>query len=697
MHTRFPRLAIVFVACALLALAACGNSDKPAARTIAAKEPVATPRAADPWPRIESPPVDAETEAFVTDLLTRMSLEEKVGQVIQAELNSVTPDDIRRYHLGSVLNGGGSTPGKDKHASAADWVAAADAFYDASMDTSDGGQAIPVIWGSDAVHGHSNVFGATVFPHNIGLGAANDPGLMREIGAVTAIEMRVTGLDWTFAPTVAVVRDDRWGRTYEGYSEDPRIVAEYAKAIVEGLQGVAGSSDFLGADKIVASVKHFLGDGGTAGGRDQGDNRSSEADLVRIHDAGYRSAIEAGVRTVMASFSSWQGNKVHGQQYLLSSALKDFMGFNGFVVGDWNAHGQLEGCSNASCAATINAGLDMFMAPEDYAALYENTLAQARTGEIGQARLDDAVRRILTVKKQAGLFSAGRPSSRLHAGNESELGSAAHRALARRAVRESLVLLKNNHAILPLAPNSDVLVAGSAADDIGRQSGGWTLSWQGTENVNADFPGATSVYAGIREAVEKAGGKVELAVDGNYRRRPDVAIVVFGEEPYAEYQGDRPNLLYEDENGRNLQLLKKLGEDDIPVVAVFVSGRPMWVNPHINAADAFIAAWLPGSEGGGIADLLFRNAGGDMPYDFTGRLSYSWPRTATQTSVNVGDENYDPLFAYGYGLGLGDRSELPVLPENSGLGGEDTATGASRGVIRDVPGRPAQYAALRGR
>ena len=388
--------------------------------------PVAVPAASDRdparWPRPVSPALDPTVEAFVTDLMARMSLEQKVGQVIQAELRFVTPEDIRRYHLGSVLNGGGSTPNNNKHAAAADWVAAADAFYDASMAVPAGQPAIPIIWGSDAVHGHSNVYGATLFPHNIGLGAADDPDLMREIGATTALEMRVTGLDWTFAPTLAVVRDDRWGRTYEGYSEDPRIVGRYAAAIVDGLQGTPGSADYLGKDHIVATAKHFLGDGGTTGGRDQGDNVETEAELVRLHAAGYPPAIAGGVRAIMASFSSWHGDKLHGHHYLLTTVLKERMGFTGFVVGDWNGHGQVKGCSNADCAAAFNAGVDMFMVPEDFAKLYENTLAQVRAGTISQARLDDAVRRILRVKKQSGLFEAGRPSSRAHCGATGHAG-----------------------------------------------------------------------------------------------------------------------------------------------------------------------------------------------------------------------------------------------------------------------------------
>jgi len=399
------------------------------------------------WPALSSPvPPDPKMESAIDELLARMSVEEKVGQVIQGEIRHVTPADIKAYHLGSVLNGGGSHPGNAKHTDPEDWLALADTYWEASMDTSGGAAAIPIIWGTDAVHGHTNVIGATVFPHNIGLGATRNPELIRRIGEVTAAEIAVTGLDWDFGPVVAVVRDDRWGRTYESYSEDPGIVRAYAIEMVKGLQGVAGTPGFLDGRHVVATAKHFLGDGGTAGGKDQGDNPSSEAELRDIHGAGYFSAIEAGVQTVMASFSSWRGHKIHGSSELLTDVLKERLGFDGFVVGDWNAHGQVEGCANDSCAAAFNAGIDLFMAPEDWKALWKNTLAQVTSGEISRERLDDAVRRILRVKMRAGLFERGKPSSRPSAGDLKLFGSPKHRAVAREAVRESLVLLKNNGA-----------------------------------------------------------------------------------------------------------------------------------------------------------------------------------------------------------------------------------------------------------
>ena len=620
------------------------------------------------WPAVRSPvPHDSELERAVALLLDRMTVEEKVGQIIQAGIRYVTPDDVRRYRLGSVLNGGGVQPGNAGRAAPDDWLKLADAFWEASMDTSGGGQAIPVLWGTDAVHGHNNVVGATIFPHNIGLGATRNPELIRRIGEITAIEVAVTGLDWTFAPTLAVVRDDRWGRTYEGYSEDPGIVRSLAGAMVAGLQGVVADGSFLDGRHVIATAKHFLGDGGTVGGRDQGDNRSTEEELRDIHGAGYVSALEAGVQTVMASFSSWHGVKMHANSSLLSEVLKGQMGFDGFVVGDWNAHGQLAECTNASCPTAFNAGIDMFMVPEDWRALYLDTVAQVKSGAISQERLDDAVRRILRVKMRAGLFERGRPSSRPLAGRIELLGSAEHRAVARQAVRESLVLLKNNGGLLPLGRSQTVMVAGDGANDVGMQCGGWSMSWQSTDVTNDDFPGATSIWDGIRATVEEGGGQAVLSEDGTFETRPDVAIVVFGEKPYAETAGDRDTLDYGRLHPETLALLTRLRQAGVRVVSVFVSGRPMWVNPELNASDAFVAAWLPGTEGAGVADVIFRAPDGSIQHEFEGTLSYSWPRSAVQSPLNHGDPGYDPLFRLGFGLTYRDRWDLRELPGSSGL------------------------------
>jgi beta-glucosidase len=625
------------------------------------------------WPAVTSRvPHDPAVERRIDGLLARMTLEQKVAQIIQPDIASITPEDYRRYRFGSILAGGNSAPGGVETAPAPEWLALADRYWDASMDVPAGQVAIPVMWGIDAVHGHANIVGATIFPQNIGLGAMRDPDLIRRIGEVTAIEMSVTGIDWDFSPTLAVVRDDRWGRTYEGFSEDPEIVRSYAGAIVEGLQGRPGTPHFLGPGHVIATAKHFVGDGGTAGGRDQGDNPASPVELRDIHGAGYPPAIEAGVQAIMASFSLVRGEKVHGSRALLTGAIREQMGFDGLVVGDWNAHGQVPGCSNVSCPAAINAGLDMFMAPDSWRELYANTLAQVRSGEIPLARLDEAVRRILRVKIRAGLFEEVRPSQRPFGGRFALLGAPEHRAVARQAVRESLVLLKNRNRLLPLRPGANVLVTGDGADNISRQSGGWTITWQGSGLTNANFPGGTTIFAGIRETVSAGGGSATLSPDGSFTGpRPDVAIVVFGEEPYAEFVGDRRTLEFSPADKSALETMQRLRAQGIPVVSVFLSGRPMWVNPEINASDAFVAAWLPGSEGAGVADVLFADRGGTVRHDFRGRLSYSWPRRVDQTPLNRGDPGYDPLFAYGFGLRYADNGDLAPLseerPANEGL------------------------------
>jgi beta-glucosidase len=614
------------------------------------------------WPKQTSPiKRQIEQEAKIAKILAKMTLEEKVGQVIQGDISSVTPKQAREYNLGSVLNGGNSAPIGDNHAPAKEWLKLADEFYKASTDTSDGGVGIPLLWGIDAVHGNNNVTGATVFPHNIGLGAANDPEMMRKIGEVTAKEILVIGLDWTFAPTLAVVQNDKWGRTYESYSENPEIVASYAGPLVEGIQGKVNSESFLAKNHLLANVKHFLGDGGTKDGKDQGDSFVSEAVMRDIHGAGYPPAIQHGALVVMASFNSWHGKKMHGSREMLNNILVERLGFDGVVVGDWNGHGQVAGCSNVSCPQAFNAGLDMFMAPDSWKGLYKNTLKQVQSGEISLARLDEAVSRILRVKLRAGLFEAALPSKRPFAGKFELLGASEHKAISREAVRKSLVLLKNNNQLLPLPAKSKVLVAGGGAHNIGQQSGGWTLTWQGTGNQNSDFPNGESIYQGIEKAVQKAGGQVELSENGDFETIPDVAIVVFGEQPYAEFQGDVTDLDYKPK--ADLALLKSLKAKGIPTVSVFLSGRGMWVNPELNASDAFVAAWLPGTEGGGVADLLFKDDKGNTQHDFTGRLSFSWPASPLDVEVNIGDQNYQPLFAYGYGLSVNDRQNLAILSE----------------------------------
>ncbi len=621
------------------------------------------------WPTLKSKVVKTpEIENTIAQYLKTMTLEQKVAQMIQPEIRDISVEDMRKYGFGSYLNGGGSFPNANKHATPADWITLAESMYKASVDDSIDGSKIPTMWGTDAVHGHNNVIGATLFPHNIGLGAANNPALIERIAAATAIEVMATGIDWVFAPTVAVVRDDRWGRTYEGYSEDPAIVREYSAAIVNGLQGRA-DEDFLSDKRVISTVKHFLGDGGTVDGDDQGDNIDSEEVLYNIHAQGYIGGLTAGSQSVMASFNSWNGKKNHGNKYLLTDVLKTKMGFDGFVVGDWNGHGQVAGCTNESCPQAVNAGLDIFMVPTGaWKPLYENTIKQVKAGTITMARIDDAVARILRVKLRAGLFDKPSPANRKYSGKLELIGAQAHRDIARQAVKESLVLLKNNNHLLPLNPSSNILIAGDAADNIGKQSGGWSITWQGTNNQNADFPGATSIYAGLKAQIEAAGGNAILSPTGEFTSKPDVAIVVFGEEPYAEGHGDKDNLEFERNNKRSLKILKTLKQQGIAVVSVFISGRPMWVNSELNASDAFVAAWLPGTEGQGIADVLLADENGKVQYDFKGKLSFSWPKSPLQTAVNKGDANYSPLLPYGFGLTYKDESTLSNnLNEDSGV------------------------------
>ena len=550
----------------------------------------------DPWTILEPLPLDPAIEAQIDEILPKLTLEQKVGQIIQADNSSVTPEEVKKYRLGSVLSGGNSAPGPLPYADADTWVEMADAYFEASIDTQGVEIAIPIILGIDAVHGHTNLEGSIVFPHNIGLGAARNPDLIQEIARITAHELTVSGHDWTFAPTLAVPQDLRWGRSYEGFSEDPAIVNSYGDRIVIGLQGAVGTSEFMGQGTVISSAKHFVADGATENGVDQGDAKITEKELSDVHAAGYYSAIPAGVQTVMASFNSWNGRKLHGDKELLTDVLKGKMGFNGFVVGDWNGHGQVPGCTNTDCAQSFNAGVDMFMAPDSWRGLYENTLTQVQDGTISTERLDDAVRRILRVKLASGIYEKGLPSLRMNASDESQLGLAEHRAVARQAVRESMVLLKNNSQTLPLDPNSTILVVGDGANSISKASGGWTLSWQGTGHTNDEFPNGESILEGIRQLVNEAGGRVIYSESGEIPYPVDAVIAVYGEDPYAEFQGDREHLDFES-NGFDVNLLAEYQSEDIPVVSVFLSGRPMWTNPEINNSNAFVAAWLPGSEG----------------------------------------------------------------------------------------------------
>ena len=657
---RYKKQSLAALSFMLAATAAQATATASQSETIAETKTQST---AVQWPYVNTGlKRDPELEKMLDQILARMTLQQKVAQMIQPEIGYLSLAQMRKYGFGSYLNGGNTAPYGKKRASVEVWLKYADEMYQASIDASQDGSRIPTIWGTDAMHGHSNVYGATLFPHNIGLGAANDPDLIHRIGVATAKEVAATGIEWSFAPTVAVVRDDRWGRTYESYSEDPAIVKAYAGQMVSGLQGSLGKNFLQGYGRI-ATAKHFVGDGGTEKGIDRGDTLIDEQGLRDIHAAGYMTAIEAGVQSVMASFNSWNGVRLHGHKYLLTDVLKNQMGFDGFVVSDWNAHKFVEGCDLEQCAGAINAGVDVLMVPEHFEAFYHNTIAQVEQGLIPQARIDDAVRRFLRAKIRWGLLGRGKPSERIESGTAAVFNSQQHKDLAREAVRKSLVLLKNNGKVLPVAAKSRVLVAGDGADNIPKQAGGWSVSWQGTDNTNADFPNATSVYQGIAQQVKAAGGQVELAVDGKYRKKPDVALVVIGEEPYAEWFGDIQQLEYQHGDKRDLALIKQLKQQGIPVVTVFLTGRPLWTNKEINASDAFVVAWLPGSEGQGVADLLLSDAEGKTRYDFQGKLSFSWPKNDQQFVLNKGDANYDPLFAYGYGLSYAEHKELGQFSE----------------------------------
>ena len=622
---------------------------------------------------------DPAIEARIRTILGGMSLAQKVGQMVQAEIQSITPDQVRQFAIGSVLNGGGSWPGNNKHAAPASWTALADSYWQASMSTSVPTK-VPIIWGIDAVHGNNNIFGATLFPHNIGLGAARDTCLLRSIAAATARQVRVTGQDWAFAPTLAVVRDDRWGRTYEGYSEDPSITRVYAAEMMRGLQGLGDTSatTFPG---VIATAKHFIGDGGTNNGVDQGVNMSSLTDMINIHGQGYYGALGAGAQSVMVSYSSWTNTaaginegKMHGSHHMLTDVLRQKIGFDGLLVSDFNGIAQVPGCTTSSCPQAVNAGIDLFMVPTDWQQFITNTVAQVQNGQIPMSRIDDAVTHILRVKLRAGLFEAPRPSQRAMAGDGTKL---VERALARQAVQESLVLLKNNGNVLPLARTQRILVVGKSADSFSNQSGGWSLTWQGTGNSNADYTTGDTILTGIKNTV--GANQVVFSADGTGVNVAsfNAVIAVIGETPYAEFMGDitaTGTLEHARRFPEDLAVLDRVRGQGVPVITVLLSGRALYTNKELNRSDAFVAAWLPGTEGGGIADVLFRNASGGINVDFSGKLSYSWPRAACQTPLNVGTPNYNPLFPFGFGLTYSDHQTLSTLDETSVTGGCGSGT-----------------------
>ena len=591
------------------------------------------------------PPQDAGEDAGeqehprVQELLASMTLAEKIGQMTQADQEHLRDaSEITELHLGSVLSGGNSDPAEGNTLEA--WTAMYDRYQGAALETRLG---IPILYGVDAVHGHSNVLGAVIFPHNIGLGAARSPELVRRIAEITATEMRATGVQWNFAPAVSVPRDERWGRTYEGFSEDPELVAELGAAAVRGYQ----RDDLADPQAVLATAKHYLGDGGTlpgtatfgdSTGLDQGDMRLSEEEVRRVHLFPYRAAVEAGVGSIMPSYSSWNGQKMSGDHHLLTEVLKGELGFEGFLISDYNAVQQLDPDFKTAIGLSINAGMDMVMIPSDYREFIRLLTELVEEGVVPESRIDDAVRRILRVKADMGLLEEGVQPLADRSLHE-VFGSAEHREVARDAVRRSLVLLKNEAGTLPLSKDAGrIHVAGRAADDIGIQCGGWTIDWQG--GTGEITTGGTTILAAIRAAVSD-GTEVTYSVDGSGAEGADAVVVVVGEPPYAEGVGDDMELVLEPEQ---VALVERVVAAGAPVAVVLISGRPLIVEEVMDAADAFVAAWLPGTEGAGVADVLF----GDHPP--TGRLSFTWPRSADQIPINVGDDPYDPLFAVGFGL-----------------------------------------------
>jgi beta-glucosidase len=636
----------------------------------ATAHPALWPQAHWPWRR------DTAMEARIAALIKRMTLEEKVGQILQADLSAVTPEDVHRYHLGSVLNGGNAGPGGNDYAPAPEWLKLADAFYDASVDKRDGGVAIPVMWGTDAVHGHSNIVGATLFPHNSGLGATHDPALLQKIAAVTATEVRVTGIDWTFAPTITVPQDTRWGRAFEGYSEDPALVASYARPFIEGLQGKPNAGPLLAGPHVIATAKHFLADGGTFEGRDQGDAVVDEATLIKVHALPYVSAIDAGVLSVMASFSSWHGVKMTGNKSLLTDVLKKRMGFAGLVVSDWNAHGQVAGCSNASCPQAVNAGIDLLMAPDSWKPLYHSLIAQVRDGTVPMARLDEAVGAVLRVKMRAGLFEAGRPPPAPMPA--SSICSAARSIAPWRArpCRNRSCCSRTTRACCRFRPRREFWSQVTARTTLPGNRAAGRCRGRAPGSIPSCSRARPPCGRELRQRPRRRADRPR-SPDGSFSgAKPDAAIVVFGETPYAEFQGDLRSLQLKPDLRAPLETMRRLKAQGVPVVAVMLTGRPLYTNPFLNLADAFVVAWLPGSEGEGVADVLLRQADGTMAHDFTGRLPFRWPNSAVPGGAT--------LYPLGYGLSAKTAAApWQPLPEQSGV--DDSAGSTTEYFQKGVP------------
>ena len=574
----------------------------------------------------------------VSKLVSSMTVEEKIGQMTQVDYRYLADKaDIGKYFLGSILSGGGSTPPTNQPSS---WVDLYNSFQGEALKTR---LKIPLIYGIDAVHGHNNVLGATMFPHNIGLGCANDKALVQEIAAATAAEVKATGLDWTFAPCVAVAQDERWGRTYESFSEDSEIVTELGVASTIGYQGRT-----LNKNSVLACAKHFVGDGNTVFGTgtnwykiDRGDVVLDEEELRSKYIKPFQESIKMGVGSIMVSYNSWKGKKLHGHKYLINDVLKKELKFDGIVVSDWAGINELDKDYKTCIIQSINAGIDMNMVPgslnpddNSYDDFIRLAIESVKEGSIPMERIDDAVSRILKIKKKLGLFDKPIKAPK----NTDVVGSKKHRDLARKSVRKSLVLLKNKGDILPLNKDSGkITLVGEHADNIGYQSGGWTIHWQGG---SGDITPGTTILDAFKSAVADSNS-IHYSKYGENLLNPDVVVVAVGEKPYSEGVGDRESLHLSDED---IKLLKKVKNSNLPYVVVLISGRPMIINEALAESDAFVAAWLPGTEGEGISDVIF----GD--YNFTGRLSMTWPKSMKQIPINYGDSNYDPLFQFGFGL-----------------------------------------------
>ncbi|HEX2866370.1 MAG TPA: glycoside hydrolase family 3 N-terminal domain-containing protein [Ignavibacteriales bacterium] len=567
-------------------------------------------------------------------LLALMTLDEKIGQMTQVDMDALDNlEDIKTLALGSMLSGGNSEP---KDISPEGWAGVYDKYQSYALQSR---LKIPIIYGIDAVHGHNNVKGAVIFPHNIGLGATNNPELVKKASHVIAEEIAGTGIDWTFAPCVAVPRNEKWGRTYEGFGETPEITKIMGRASVEGFQG----KDLSDGSSILACAKHFAGDGGTTNGKDQGNTECNEKTFRKLFLPGYVEAIKAGVGSIMVSYSSWNGEKMHGNKYLLTDVLKKELGFKGFLVSDWAAIDQITPDFKKDIELSINAGLDMIMIPNgsgkknNYKEFIKDLKELVQEGKVPISRIDDAVRRILKVKFDMDLFNHPYTDKALTA----KIGSQEHREVARECVRQSLVLLKNSNNTFPISKNlKRIHVSGRGADDIGMQCGGWTISWQGA--LGDVTTGGTTILQAMKNTAPSTN--FTFSKDGSGAEGADLGVVVVGENPYAEMLGDTSNLVLNPEDIKAIENVKKAG---IPVVVVLLSGRPIIIDPVLKTADAFVAAWLPGTEGQGVADVLF----GD--YNFTGKLTHSWPKTMQQVPINLGDKNYDPLFKYGFGLHYG--------------------------------------------